>query len=176
MHLAHTPLGGAYLLDLAPIEDERGFFANAFRADEFAAHGLISTIAQVNLSYTRERGTLRGLHFQAAPHAEAKTVRCVRGAAYDVIVDLRAGSPTRTRWFAVELTAGNRRAVYVPPGFAHGFQALTDDVELIYLVSAFYAPTHARGVRWDDPAFGIDWPLTPVRMHERDRTYPDFAG
>jgi dTDP-4-dehydrorhamnose 3,5-epimerase len=114
------------------------------------------------------------MHFQLAPHEEAKTIRCVRGAAYDVIVDLRPGSATRCRWFATELTADNRRALYVPPGFAHGFQTLTDDVELIYLVSAFYAPSHARGVRWNDPAFGIAWPFEPARMHERDRTYSDY--
>jgi dTDP-4-dehydrorhamnose 3,5-epimerase len=174
MHLTETPLAGAYVIEPALIEDDRGFFAYGFHADEFASRGLIPTIAQINLSYTRHRGTLRGMHFQAAPHEEAKTVRCVRGAAYDVIVDLRPGSATRCRWFATELTADNRRALYVPPGFAHGFQTLTDDVELIYLVSAFYAPSHARGVRWDDPAFGIAWPLEPARMHARDRTYPDY--
>ena len=156
------------------MEDDRGLFAYGFRADEFARHGLIPTIAQINLSHTRDRGTLRGMHFQVAPHEEAKTVRCVRGAAYDVIVDLRPGSPTCCRWFGTELTADNRRALYVPPGFAHGFQTLTDDVEVIYLVSAYYAPAHAGGVRWNDPAFRIAWPLDPVKMHERDRTYPDF--
>ena len=143
-------------------------------AKHFAARGLIPTISQINVSFTRARGTLRGLHFQTAPHEEAKTIRCIRGAAYDVIVDLRSGSPTRCRWFAAELTAENRRAIYVPPGFAHGFQTLSDDVEVLYLVSAYYAPSHARGVRWNDPAFGITWPLPPVKMHERDRTYADF--
>ncbi len=176
MRLTETPLAGAFVIEPDPIEDDRGFFAYGFRADAFAERGLVPTISQLNISYSRHRGTLRGMHFQVAPHEEAKTVRCVRGMAYDVIVDLRPGSVTRGRWFAAELTADNRQALYVPPGFAHGFQTLTDDVELIYLVSAFYAPSHARGVRWDDPAFGIRWPLTPVRMHERDRSYADFSG
>lgn len=174
MHLIETPLAGAFVIEPAPVEDDRGFFAYGFRADEFARRGLIPTISQVNLSYSRSRGTLRGLHFQVAPHEEAKTIRCVRGVAYDVIVDLRPGSATRCRWFATELTADNRRALYVPPGFAHGFQTLTDDVEVLYLVSEYYTPSHYRGVRWDDPAFGIEWPLAPVKMHARDRSYPDF--
>ena len=174
MHLTETPLAGAYVIEPALIEDDRGFFACGFRADEFASQGLIPAIAQINLSYTRHRGTLRGMHFQLAPHEEAKTIRCVRGAAYDVIVDLRPGSATRCQWFATELTADNRRALYVPPGFAHGFQTLTNDVEVLYLVSEYYTPSHYRGVRWNDAAFGIAWPLEPVHMHERDRTYPDF--
>lgn len=174
MHLTATPLAGAFVIDPAPIEDDRGFFAYAFRADEFARRGLIPAISQVNISYSRHRGTLRGMHFQMAPHEEAKTIRCVRGAAYDVIVDLRPSSPTRCRWFATELTADNRRSLYVPPGFAHGFQTLSDDVEVLYLVSAYYRPSHSRGVRWNDPAFGIEWPLDPVKMHERDAGYPDF--
>ena len=174
MQFIETPLAGAYVIEPVPVEDDRGLFVYGFRADEFAARGLIPAIAQVNVSFTRRRGTLRGMHFQISPHEEAKTVRCVRGAAYDVIVDLRAASPTQCRWFATELTEDNRRALYVPPGFAHGFQTLTDDAEVVYLVSAYYTPSHARGVRWDDPAFGIGWPLAPVHMHERDRTYPDF--
>ncbi len=174
MQFIETPLAGAYVIEPSVIEDDRGLFAYGFRADEFARRGLIPTIAQINISHTRERGTLRGMHFQMPPHEEAKTIRCVRGAAYDVIIDLRAGSPTRARWFATELTATNRRALYVPPGFAHGFQTLTDDVEVQYLVSAYYMPSHAAGVRWDDPVFGITWPLAPTRIHERDRTYADF--
>jgi dTDP-4-dehydrorhamnose 3,5-epimerase len=176
MQLTETSLAGAYVIEPALIEDDRGFFAYGFRADEFARRGLNPAIAQINLSYTRHRGTLRGMHFQVAPHEEAKTVRCVRGAAYDVIVDLRPGSATRCRWFATELTADNRRALYVPPGFAHGFQTLTDDAEVLYLVSEYYTPSHSRGVRWNDPAFGIEWPLEPVRMHERDRMYQDFRA
>jgi dTDP-4-dehydrorhamnose 3,5-epimerase len=176
MQLTETSLAGAYVIEPALIEDDRGFFAYGFRADEFARRGLNPAIAQINLSYTRHRGTLRGMHFQVAPHQEAKTVRCVRGAAYDVIVDLRPGSATRCRWFATELSADNRRALYVPPGFAHGFQTLTDDAEVLYLVSEYYTPSHSRGVRWNDPAFGIEWPLEPVRMHERDRMYPDFRA
>ena len=176
MQLIQTPLAGAYVIEPTPIEDDRGLFAYGFRADEFAGRGLIPAIAQVNISFTRHRGTLRGMHFQIPPHQEAKTIRCVRGAAYDVIVDLRPDSPTRCRWFATELTADNRRALYVPPGFAHGFQTLTDDVEVLYLVSAYYTPSHYRGVRWNDPAFGIEWPLAPLRMHQRDRAYPDFRA
>jgi dTDP-4-dehydrorhamnose 3,5-epimerase len=176
MHLTETLLAGAYVIEPTFIEDDRGSFAYGFRADTFEQSGLIPAIAQVNLSLTRLRGTIRGMHFQVAPHEEAKTVRCVRGAVYDVIVDLRPASPTRCRWFATELTADNRRAIYVPPGFAHGFQSLTDDTEVLYLVSTYYTPSHYRGVRWNDSAFGVEWPLPPVKMHERDRTYPDFVA
>ena len=170
-----TELEGAWLVDLDPREDERGFFARAWDRAEFAEHGLSTELVQCNVSFNHRKGTLRGMHFQNAPHAEVKLVRCTRGAIYDVIVDLRASSPTHTRWLGVELTAENRRALYVPEGFAHGYQTLVDGTETTYQVSAFYAPGAERGVRWDDPAFGIEWP-DPDRpvMSEKDRAWPDY--
>ena len=169
-------LSGAFLVDLERIEDDRGFFARAFCADEMAARGLATTFVQSNISYNRRRGTLRGLHYQAPPHEEAKLVRCIRGAIFDVIVDLRAGSPTLHRSHAVELSAANRRALYVPPGFAHGFQSLTDDAEVLYLMSAAYQPEAARGVRYDDPALAIAWPLPPTAISDKDRALPRLDG
>jgi dTDP-4-dehydrorhamnose 3,5-epimerase len=155
--------------------DVRGFFARTFDAEEFARRGLRSTFPQCSVSYNVRAGTLRGMHFQAAPHAEAKLVRCTAGGIYDVAVDLRPDSPTRGRWAGVELTAENRRALYVPEGFAHGFQTLVDAAEVLYQISAPFVPEAARGVRWDDPAFGIEWPEAAERViNERDRTYPDF--
>jgi len=168
-------LPGACVVDLERREDERGFFARSFCQHEFEAHGLDPCVAQCNVSFNRRRGTLRGLHWQAAPHGEAKLVRVTRGALWDVIVDLRPESETYTRWFGVELTAENRRALYIPQGFAHGFQTLQDDVEVFYQMSAFYVPESQRGLRWDDPAFGIKWPITPPHLSERDATYPDFV-
>lgn len=177
MTLTDTAVAGAYILDLARIADDRGFFGEAFHRDTFARAGLSTVIAQVNISYNDRAHTLRGMHYQLAPHAEVKVVRCVRGAVYDVAVDLRPDSPTFGRWAAVELTADNRRAFYVPEGCAHGYQTLTDDTEVHYLVSATYSPSHYRGVRWDDPCFGITWPDAPERhMHPRDLTYPDFRA
>jgi dTDP-4-dehydrorhamnose 3,5-epimerase len=174
MHLRPTPLPGAYVVELRPIEDERGFFARTFCAEDFAASGLVPTVAQCNLSHSRRKGTLRGLHWQDPPHAEAKLVRCVRGAFFDVFVDLRPG-PTFAQWHGVELSAANRLAVYVPPGFAHGVLSLTDDVEMAYQLSAAYAPGHARAVRWDDPDIGIDWPLRPTVISPRDAAAPLLA-
>jgi dTDP-4-dehydrorhamnose 3,5-epimerase len=170
-----TPLGGAYVVDLEPIEDERGSFARSWCPEEFGRHGLDTRVAACNVSVNRARGTLRGMHYQAAPHGEAKLVRCTAGAIHDVIVDLRPASPTYCRWFAVELTARNRSALYVPEGFAHGFQTLEPETEVLYMMSAAHVPEAARGVRWDDPAFGIEWPPGPRVMSERDRTYPDFV-
>ena len=176
MIFTETVLGGAYVVELERIEDERGFFARAWCTNELAAHGLSTRLAQCSVSFNRRKGTLRGIHYQAAPNQEAKAVRCTRGALYDVIIDLRPASPTFRRWVAVELTAENRKMVYVPEGFAHGFQTLEDDTEIFYMISTAYAPESARGVRWDDPAFGIDWPPAEPRiMAERDRTYPDFT-
>jgi dTDP-4-dehydrorhamnose 3,5-epimerase len=175
MKFVETPLPGACLIEPSIIPDDRGFFAYAYVHEDFEAAGLEPRIAQVNISYNTRRHTLRGLHFQLPPHAEAKTVRCVRGAIWDVVVDLRPDSPTFTQWFAAELTAENRRALHVPVGCAHGFQTLTDDTEVLYLVSARYTPSHYRGVRWNDPAFGITWPETADRIvNERDASYPDF--
>jgi dTDP-4-dehydrorhamnose 3,5-epimerase len=169
-----TALSGAVVVELDRREDERGFFARSFCRREFEAQGLDPCVAQCNVSFNRRRATLRGLHWQAAPHGEVKLVRVTRGALWDVIVDLRAGSPTFTRWFGVELTADNRRALYIPAGFAHGFQTLVEDVEVFYQMSAFYVPDAQRGARWDDPAFGIEWPLRPPFLSDRDASYPDF--
>lgn len=171
-----TPLAGAFVLDMERREDERGFFARTFCAEEFRAHGLNPRVAQCSVSFNRRRGTLRGLHWQAPPHAEAKLVRCVQGAIHDVIVDLRPDSPTFGRHFALELAAATGRALYVPEGFAHGFQTLADDTGVFYQMSEFHHPESGRGVRWNDPAFGIDWPLANPILNERDRAYPDFAG
>lgn len=167
-------LGGACLVEIERVEDERGFFARTWCRREFEKHGLDPRLAQCSISFNRARATLRGLHYQTTPHEEAKLVRCVRGSVWDVIVDLRPDSPSFTGHFGVELSAENRRALYVPPGFAHGFITLEDATEVAYQMSEFYHPESARGVRWDDPAFGIEWPLVPQVISERDRCYPDF--
>jgi dTDP-4-dehydrorhamnose 3,5-epimerase len=169
-----TTLKGAWIVDLQQIHDNRGFFARSFCQDEFAARGLKTGVAQCNISFNRLKGTLRGMHFQLPPKAEAKLVRCTRGAVRDVIIDLRADSATYCQWTAVELTGDNRRALYIPDGFAHGFQTLEDDSEVFYQMYEFFAPECASGVRWDDPAFGIVWPLTTPIISEKDLSYPDF--
>jgi dTDP-4-dehydrorhamnose 3,5-epimerase len=169
-----TTLPGTFVIELEPITDERGLFARTFCAEEFEANDLNPVIVQCNLSYNGRRGTLRGMHFQEAPYAECKLVRCTAGAIYDVIVDLRPESPTRCKWFAVELSATNRRMLYVPGGFAHGFQTLADGSEVFYQMSHVYVPSHARGVRWDDPAFGIEWPADERVISKNDRQYPDY--
>jgi len=166
----------AWLLTLDPHDDDRGFFARLWCASEFGARNLASTLNQCSLSYTRQAGTIRGLHYQLPPREEVKVFRCVRGAIYDVLLDLRPESPTFKRWVARELSADNRLAFYIPKGVAHGFQALTDDVEVLYFVDEPYEPSLARGVRWNDPSFRIEWPLQPTLMSERDRTYPDFVA
>jgi dTDP-4-dehydrorhamnose 3,5-epimerase len=172
-----TELAGAYVIDLERREDERGFFARAWCADEFAQHGLSTKLVQANLSFNVQKGIVRGMHFQVEPHAEDKLVRCTRGAIYDVIIDLRPESDTYKRWLGVELDADSRRALYVPQGFAHGYQTLAPDTETFYLVSEWYTPDAERGVRWDDPAFGIEWP-DPANaiLSEKDRSWPDFSG
>jgi dTDP-4-dehydrorhamnose 3,5-epimerase len=172
-----TELPGAYVIDLERREDERGFFARAWCADEFAQHGLSTKLVQANLSFNVQKGIVRGMHFQVEPHAEDKLVRCTRGAIYDVIIDLRPESDTYKRWLGVELDADSRRALYVPQGFAHGYQTLAPDTETFYLVSEWYTPDAERGVRWDDPAFGIEWP-DPANaiLSEKDRSWPDFSG
>ncbi len=167
----------AYIIDAERHEDERGFFAVTWAQNEFAAHGLNHPpLAQVNLSFNHQRGTLRGMHWQAPPHAETKLIRCVRGSIYDVIVDIRADSPTYLQWFGVELTAENRRSLYVPEGYAHGYQTLEDETEVFYLVTDYYAPAATRGMRWDDPAVGITWPLPVSVISERDAHHPDFVA
>ena len=177
MIFTETELPGAYVIDLEPREDERGFFARTWCANEFAEHGLTTRLVQCNLSFNPTVGTLRGMHFQHAPHAEVKVVRCTRGALYDVIIDLRPGSSAFKHWIAVELTANNRRGLYVPEGFAHGFQTLVRDTEASYQVSEFYTPSAEGGVRWNDPAFGIDWPHADERViSEKDSNWPDFRG
>lgn len=170
-----TGLADAWVIDLEPAVDERGFFARTFSAEQFAERRLNPHLEQCSISFNERAGTLRGLHFQAPPHAEAKLVRCVGGALYDVILDLRPDSDSYLSWFSVELSAENRRSLYIPEGFAHGFQTLEDSTEIFYAISAAYEPSAARGVRWDDPAFGIVWPDTDDRViSERDRALPDY--
>jgi dTDP-4-dehydrorhamnose 3,5-epimerase len=172
-----TRLEGAVLIELERHEDERGFFARTWSAEEFAAAGLNPRLVQCSIAGNVRRHTLRGMHFQVAPHEEAKLVRCSRGALYDVVIDLRRGSRTFGEWLAVELSATNGRMLYVPEGFAHGYQTLEDDTEASYQMSQAYAPQSAAGVRWDDPFFGIQWPPAGHRIvSERDRTWPDFSG
>jgi len=171
-----TPLSGAFVIEPTRIEDERGFFARAWCQHEFAAYGLNTELVQCNISFNLRRGTVRGMHYQAAPHAEAKLVRCTSGALYDVIIDLRPDAPTFMQHFGIVLSAAQHTMLYVPEGFAHGFQTLEPNTEVFYQMSTFYAPEAARGVRWNDPAFAIRWPLTDVTIGERDRTYPDFVG
>jgi dTDP-4-dehydrorhamnose 3,5-epimerase len=172
-----TRLKGVYIIEVERLQDERGFFVRTFCREEFEKHGLNSSVAQCNISYNHKKGTLRGLHYQIAPYSEAKLVICIAGSIYDVIVDLRSDSTTYCQWMALELTArGRRRMLYIPEGFAHGFQTLEDDSEVFYQMSEFYAPEYARGIRWNDSAFGIQWPEDQRILSDRDRNYPDFAG
>jgi dTDP-4-dehydrorhamnose 3,5-epimerase len=175
MTFTETKLQGVYIVDCDVFHDDRGLFERAWVREEFEARRLDTRIAQCNIVVNARRGTIRGLHFQVPPFGEAKTVRALRGAVFDVAVDLRHESPTAGQWVGVDLSAANRRLLYVPAGLAHGYQTLTDDTELVYFVSATYSPEHQRGVRWDDPAFGISWPDPPTTINERDRTFPDFV-
>jgi dTDP-4-dehydrorhamnose 3,5-epimerase len=171
-----TKLGGAFVIELERFEDERGFFAHSWSAKQFAERGLVSRLAECSISFNRKRGTLRGMHYQATPHGQAKVVRCTMGALYDVIIDLRTDSPTFRQWVGVELTAQNRRMLYIPKDFAHGFQTLEDETEVFYQMSDIYVPESSRGVRWNDPAFGIAWPEpTEIVLNDRDRTYLNFC-
>ncbi len=175
MIFRETSLKGAFVIEPEPIEDSRGFFARAWCQREFEAHGLNPGLTQANIAFSRQRGTLRGLHYQANPFAEAKLIRCVKGRVFDVIVDLRPASPTFKEWRGVELAGENYRMLYVPEGFAHGYQALVDDTEVFYLVSQFYTPEAERGIRWDDPAFDIDWPLKcEAVVSKKDRDWPAY--
>jgi dTDP-4-dehydrorhamnose 3,5-epimerase len=176
MRFSATPLAGLLVVDITPIADDRGHFARSFCAEEFAAAGLPAAFPQCNLSFNQWRGTLRGLHWQAEPHPEGKLVRCTRGAVFDVAVDVRPDSATFRQWFGVELTADNARALYIPPGFAHGFQALGDSSEVFYMMTESYHPGLARGAAWDDPGFGIAWPLAAPIMSDRDRALPGFTA
>lgn len=172
-----TPLPGAFVVEPEPHSDERGYFARTFCAQEFTEHGLCASYPQCSTSYNVRAGTLRGLHYQVQPHAEAKLVRVARGAIYDVIVDLRPHSTRFKKWFAVELTAANLKMLYIPEGLAHGFQTLVDDTEVCYQISAPYQAEAARGARWNDPAFAIRWPPCASRLlSARDASYPDFHG
>jgi dTDP-4-dehydrorhamnose 3,5-epimerase len=176
MLLSETPLSGAFVVEIEPLRDERGLFARTFDRELFAEHGLASDVVQSSVSYNARSGTVRGLHYQADPHGEEKLVRCVRGAILDVIVDLRTDSPTYCDWFGIELDQETRRALYIPKGMAHGFQTLTADAEILYQMSTPYVPGAGRGVRWDDPAFGVRWPEPESErtISDRDRDYPDF--
>jgi dTDP-4-dehydrorhamnose 3,5-epimerase len=177
VRLVGLPIAGAHLVELEPHDDERGFFARLWGREEFAALGLNGDLAQVSVSRSTRAGTLRGLHFQRAPHEEVKLVRCTSGSIFDVIVDLRPASPTYRSWHGVELDAVRASALYVPEGCAHGFQTLTDDADVLYLISHPYVPEAAAGVRWDDPGFAIAWPEAEARtISARDRAWPDFRS
>ena len=169
-----TPMPGAWLIDLERRGDARGFFARVFCEQEFAGRGLVTHFVQVNNSLSADRGTLRGMHYQLAPNAETKLVRCIRGALWDVILDLRPGSPSFGKSVGVELSAENRRMIYVPKGFAHGFVTLQTDTEAFYFADEFYAPDCERGVRWNDPRFGIEWPIEPAVISDKDRDQRSF--
>ena len=175
MIFIETKLQGAFIVEPERLEDERGFFARTWCKQEFGALGLDTKLVQCNVSFNKKRGTLRGMHHQVAPHEEAKLVRCTMGVIYDVIIDLRSDSPTFKDWLSVELTAENRKMIYIPEGFGHGFMTLEDNTEVFYQMSEFYAPECARGVKWNDPAFKIVWPEEVTVISEKDKQYPDFT-
>jgi dTDP-4-dehydrorhamnose 3,5-epimerase len=172
MIFTESPLSGAFVVELERLRDERGFFARSYCAEEFAARGLGPELRQCSVSYNARKGTLRGLHYQEAPHEEHKLVRCTAGAVFDVMVDIRPRSPTYRQWFGAELTFDNRVSLFIPPGFAHGFVTLTDHAEVYYMISVAHAPQSSRGVRWNDPAFAIAWPVLPAVISARDAAYP----
>lgn len=174
MRFKETKLKGAYVIELELLRDDRGFFARSFCREEFNKYDLNFQVAQCNVSYNKKRGTLRGMHYQAAPHEEDKLIRCIKGSMYDVIIDLRPDSPTFKQWISIELVADNYTMLYVPKGFAHGFQTLLDDTEVFYQMSELHYPEFARGVRWDDPAFGITWPISQPILSPKDCSYPFF--
>ncbi|MCF7955585.1 MAG: dTDP-4-dehydrorhamnose 3,5-epimerase [Phycisphaerae bacterium] len=174
MKFTETPLKCAYVIDPETIEDERGFFARSWCKRQFEAHGLNPNLAQCNISFNKKKGTLRGMHYQTTPHEEAKLVRCTMGSLFDVIIDLREDSQTFKKWFSVELTSQNRKMLYVPEGFAHGFQTLEDNTEVFYQMSEFYHPECANGVRYDDNAFGIKWPVSNPSLSAKDSDFKDF--
>ena len=174
MIFIETKLAGACIVEIEKQEDERGFFARSWCRREFEAHGLNPNLAQCNISFNTKKGTMRGMHFQAEPFEEAKLVRCTMGSLYDVIVDLRQDSPNYRKHLSIILTSDNRTMLYVPERFAHGFLTLDDNTEIFYQIWEFYVPKYARGFRWNDPAFGIEWPSEVKIMSDRDRNYPDF--
>ena len=175
MRFIETELDGVFIIEPERRRDDRGFFARTFCQREFADHGLVTAVNQCSTSYNATRGTLRGMHYQADPHAESKLVRCTAGSIYDVVVDMRRDSATCGRWISVELSAADGRSVYVPVGCAHGFQTLTDGAEVFYQISEPYVPELTRGFRWNDPSFGIRWPIDDPITSARDRSYPDFV-
>jgi dTDP-4-dehydrorhamnose 3,5-epimerase len=174
MKFVETQLKGAYIIDLDKKEDERGFFARAFCRDEYLKYDLSTNIVQINNSFSNKKGTLRGMHFQITPKSEDKIIRCIKGAIYDVIIDLRPTSKTFCKWFGTELNEENRKTLYVPKGFAHGNVSLIDNSELIYLVTEYYSSEHERGIRWDDPFFKLEWPVTPAEISEKDKNHRNF--
>jgi dTDP-4-dehydrorhamnose 3,5-epimerase len=175
MRFERAALDGVWIVEAEPLRDERGWFARTFDREAFDAHGIGFDVVHANVSFNERRGTLRGMHWQEDPHGERKLIRCTRGAVHDVLVDVREGSATRGRWLAIELTERDGRMLYAPEGFAHGFQTLEDATELAYLMSHEYVPEAARGLRFDDPALGIEWPEGPRIVSERDRSHPDFV-
>jgi dTDP-4-dehydrorhamnose 3,5-epimerase len=174
MKFLETALQGVWLVEFEPVLDERGFFARTWCREEFLQHGLNPDLAQCSLSFNKQKGTLRGMHYQCEPHQESKLVRCCSGAIYDVVLDLRPASPTRGKWFAAELTPVNHKMLYVPEGCAHGFQSLKDESAVFYQISEAYHPESARGVRWNDPFFAIHWPVSNPILSDRDRSFPDY--
>lgn len=176
MIFTETKLKGAYIIEIEKLKDDRGFFARSWCQKEFERQGLTSSVVQANVSFNKLKGTLRGMHYQLAPYEETKLVRCTKGAIYDVIIDLRTGSPTYAQWIGVKLTAENYRMLYVPEDFAHGFQTLDDGSEVTYQVSQFYTPGSEKGIRWDDPAFDIDWPFQVTVISEKDKNWPFFTA
>ena len=176
MKFTETKLAGAFIIDLNKLEDDRGFFARTFCTQELEDHGLIANVAQANMSWNEKSGTMRGMHYQVDPYQETKLVRCVRGALYDVIIDLRTDSSTYGEWVGVELTADNHRALFVPRDFAHGFVTLEDNTDAFYMVSQSYVPNAESGIRWNDPKFAIDWPIQPTVVSEKDANWEDYKG
>jgi len=174
MIFTETHLKGAYIVDIEKLEDERGFFARSWCRREFEAHGLNPQLVQCNISFNARKETMRGMHYQVKPYEEAKLIRCTMGSIYDVIIDIHPGSPSFKQHLGVILSPENRKMLYIPEGFAHGFLTLEDNTEVFYQMSEFYAPDHARGFRWNDPAFGIEWPANVHIISDRDRDYPDF--
>jgi dTDP-4-dehydrorhamnose 3,5-epimerase len=174
MIFTETKLKGAFIIDVKRLEDERGFFGRSYCEREFEEYGLNTNVVQANVSHNKKKGTLRGMHMQISPYEETKLVRCTRGAIYDVIIDMREDSETYKQWIGVELTADNFRMLYVPEGFAHGFITLEDNTDVTYQVTQFYTPGSEKGIRWNDPAFNIEWPIEPVVISEKDQAHPDF--